>query len=306
MSATNPETGTVSYAYNADGSLATKTDARGQAVTYTYDALQRVTAISTGLTFTYDTALNGMGRLATATQQVSGATLQESYSYTPAGGITAKALQWTWLGVSASIDALFGYDNEGRLTSTAYPADYLGNRTVVNQTYDSMGRPLGLTQSPSTVLVENAQYGAAGQLTHLEMPAEPWGVEDRTYNALGQLTRITNTGLHAGVPGPGIPVPGGNEQRADHADEGLEVGGRGDVPVRHAEPADLGGDDGTGMGPELQLRWVREPDGADGDQGDGSHDDADLPGDDEPDHDAGVRLRRGGESDGDAHEDAVL
>ena len=35
QSATNPENGTVSYTYNADNTLATKTDARSQQVSYT-------------------------------------------------------------------------------------------------------------------------------------------------------------------------------------------------------------------------------------------------------------------------------
>ena len=58
-SATNPENGTVSYTYNADGTLASKTDANGNTETYTYDAYQRLTAIpDRQQTFTYDTCPN--------------------------------------------------------------------------------------------------------------------------------------------------------------------------------------------------------------------------------------------------------
>jgi YD repeat-containing protein len=35
----------VSYAYNTDGTLASKTDAKNQFTTYTYDFLKRVTDI---------------------------------------------------------------------------------------------------------------------------------------------------------------------------------------------------------------------------------------------------------------------
>jgi YD repeat-containing protein len=42
-SATNPENGTVSYTYNADGTLAQKTDAKNQQIQYTYDTYGRVT-----------------------------------------------------------------------------------------------------------------------------------------------------------------------------------------------------------------------------------------------------------------------
>jgi len=46
-SATNPETGTVSYTYRADGSLASKTDAKNQQTSYTYDTYGRLTQAST-------------------------------------------------------------------------------------------------------------------------------------------------------------------------------------------------------------------------------------------------------------------
>jgi len=54
-SATNPENGTVSYTYDADGTLASKTDANNNTETYAYDAYQRLTAIlDRQQTFAYD------------------------------------------------------------------------------------------------------------------------------------------------------------------------------------------------------------------------------------------------------------
>jgi YD repeat-containing protein len=44
-SATNPENGTVNYTYTANGKLASKTDAKGQQIVYTYDAYLRLTQI---------------------------------------------------------------------------------------------------------------------------------------------------------------------------------------------------------------------------------------------------------------------
>jgi hypothetical protein len=59
LSAMNPENGTVTYIYNSDHTLNTKTDAKGQHFTYGYDSYKRVTGISVegvGLrTFMYDT-----------------------------------------------------------------------------------------------------------------------------------------------------------------------------------------------------------------------------------------------------------
>jgi len=51
----------VTYTYNADGTLATKTDAKSQKLTYTYDGYGRLLQVGSGnpvtaiRTYTYDT-----------------------------------------------------------------------------------------------------------------------------------------------------------------------------------------------------------------------------------------------------------
>ncbi len=45
LSATNPENGTVTYTYNANGMVATRTDAKNQQTQYSYDGFNRVTQI---------------------------------------------------------------------------------------------------------------------------------------------------------------------------------------------------------------------------------------------------------------------
>src|SRR5260370_34532571 len=45
LSATNPENGTVNYSYTVNGKIASKTDAKGQQIVYTYDAYLRLTQI---------------------------------------------------------------------------------------------------------------------------------------------------------------------------------------------------------------------------------------------------------------------
>jgi YD repeat-containing protein len=47
LSATNPENGTVTYTYNSDMTLATKTDAKNQQVQYSYDSYKRITEVLT-------------------------------------------------------------------------------------------------------------------------------------------------------------------------------------------------------------------------------------------------------------------
>jgi YD repeat-containing protein len=66
-SATNPESGTTSYTYNADGTLASKKDANGNTETYTYDAYQRLTGIpDRNQYFIYDTCPSGVTLCANA------------------------------------------------------------------------------------------------------------------------------------------------------------------------------------------------------------------------------------------------
>jgi len=69
-SATNPESGTVSYEYDNNSNLTQKTDARGIVSTYAYDALNRNTTVDYSDTASinpdvsrfYDGATNGKGR----------------------------------------------------------------------------------------------------------------------------------------------------------------------------------------------------------------------------------------------------
>ena len=60
QSATNPENGTVTYTYNSNNLLATKTDAKSQKLTYGYDSYHRLTTVTLGAsqvlrTYYYDT-----------------------------------------------------------------------------------------------------------------------------------------------------------------------------------------------------------------------------------------------------------
>ena len=128
-SETHPESGTKTYTYNSDGTLATRIDANGHKTVYTYDAYKRLIEKSywyllnnvwtedtlQTLALTYDTnyinssySQNAWGRLTTAQWHVvpcppdtkcgnGGTTLPgtntQMYSYTPAGQIAGKSLQ---------------------------------------------------------------------------------------------------------------------------------------------------------------------------------------------------------------------
>jgi YD repeat-containing protein len=134
-SATNPENGTVSYTYNADGTLATKTDANNNIETYSYDTYQRLIAIpDRGQTFTYDTCpandtfcTSNAGQLVEATfgsgVGPNSLSFQYDYTYTPAGKVAGKSLTLQ----SANNRSEGGVEASGTLTAS--------------YTYDKPGRP---------------------------------------------------------------------------------------------------------------------------------------------------------------------
>jgi YD repeat-containing protein len=115
-SKTAPESGTTSYTYNADNTLATAVDANNHEKKFTYDSYQRVTKIQRGTvsggnfsadstqqtTYTYDSSStqncgslsNTLGHVAEIDYEgLTGTyTAAECYSYHAAGAPTKKTL----------------------------------------------------------------------------------------------------------------------------------------------------------------------------------------------------------------------
>lgn len=214
-SKTLPETGTTAYAYNADGTLATITDAKNQRKVYSYDAYGRLTQIARGnmvgdsfielttqrITLAYDGTNGGfsqntLGRLSTISYTgPHGMSINEYYSYHPAGAVTAKDLQVSglWGVAGAHLIANYGYDNEGRVTAIQYPvSQWNAPNSIVagsgyNYGYDSMGRLSTMTDQNNSTLVSAATYGPANEL--LQMNTSTFS-ETRSYNVNLQLTEL--------------------------------------------------------------------------------------------------------------------
>jgi YD repeat-containing protein len=195
VSKTAPETGTTSYTYNNDGTVATVTDAKNQRKVFTYDPLGRVTYIARGnvvggsfvedvsqhTTFAYDGTNGGfsqntLGRVSTISYTgPHGMSINEYYSYHSAGAVTAKDLSVVglWGTSGAHLIANYGYDNEGRVTSIQYPVSQWNspNATIAGPTYrygyDSMGRLTTMVDQANNVLVSGASYGPADELLGL-------------------------------------------------------------------------------------------------------------------------------------------
>jgi len=196
-SATNPEIGTspgvmipVTYTYDSNGNLETKTDARGIITTFEYDALNRlktkVYSDSTpAVTYTYDTLTNGKGRLASVSNSVSAT----SYSGYDAMGRPTGSTQTTD-GVAYNFS--YAYNLAGGLTTETYPSG-----RMVTTDYDSAGRTAGVKNSAtalyyaggaSTDATNRIKYTAAGAISTMKLGNGLW--EHAAFNTRLQPNEI--------------------------------------------------------------------------------------------------------------------
>ena len=183
----------IGYSYDANGNLATKTDARGVTSTYTYDGLNRNTVISysdgSHIDRLYDIATNGRGRLFHSVYYpTSGA-----YSVTAIDTYDAMGrplYQRQHFYASSSWGPAYvtqrAYDLAGHVTSQIYPS----GRTV-SYTYDLAGR----TSSFAGNLGDGVTRTYAGSITYDEwngLSREQFGTDTSLYhkekrNIRGQL-----------------------------------------------------------------------------------------------------------------------
>ncbi|MFC1824383.1 RHS repeat-associated core domain-containing protein [Thermodesulfobacteriota bacterium] len=132
MDTASPDTGSTSHTYDDAGNLISKEDANGSTTTYTYDALNRLTAVhypdaSQDVTYSYDEGPNGQGRL-TGMMDPSGT---YTFSYDALGNLIEE--QKTISGITYTTQ--YAYDPTGLLTGMTYPS----GRTV-SYDLDAAGR----------------------------------------------------------------------------------------------------------------------------------------------------------------------
>lgn len=119
-----------SYTYDDSGNKTSQTDAESQTINYTYDELDRpLTENTSEVTYTYDTATNGIGRLASVTS--SGGT--KSYAYDLRGYTTGERKVIN----SVTYDTAFTYDLLGNILSITYPDSA---PTTVTYSYNNAGQ----------------------------------------------------------------------------------------------------------------------------------------------------------------------
>jgi RHS repeat-associated protein len=200
LSATNPETGTISYQYATNGALCagdvslpcSKTDGRGIKASYIYDVLNRLTqkSFSDGtspIVYEYDTSSigfspspadasrnlkatlsNPIGRLSAACQ-TPGSTC-DAFSYDSMGRVVQ---QWTSLpGYNINGEPVYSrqaaYDLAGNVTSLTYP-----DGRVVTQGWDAGGHQQTSTfsswngQNAGSTYLSRATYWPSGAVQNM-------------------------------------------------------------------------------------------------------------------------------------------
>ena len=209
-SATNPESGTVTFQYDNNGNLTNKTDARNISTTYVYDALDRNTSVNFSnttignpdvpdITKFYDGATNGKGLFwysYRAGNNTVGNDVEQTAidSYDALGRPLVQRqlfkLNGTW---SPAYQISRAYNRAGSITTQTYPSGH----TITNS-FDAAGRPSTFTgnlgDGSSRTYASNLIYAPSGALSREQFGTTTPLYHKLFYNSRGQLfdTRLSS------------------------------------------------------------------------------------------------------------------
>jgi len=209
----DPDMGTWTYTYDLNGNLATQTDARGVVITFTYDALNRLTGKSYSdgsppVTYTYDQGENGLGRR-TGMTDASGET---TWTYDLLGQVLTETRT---IAGGGTFQTGYTYDRlpapgaqaqVGRVRTITYPDTHSGTGgEVITYTYDAQGLVEGLTTNlTETVYLAGAGYTPLDQPSYLALGnglTVRYGYYDPAYDPSRASFRL-RTIQTAGAGGP--------------------------------------------------------------------------------------------------------
>lgn len=164
-----PDRGSVNATFDAAGNLLTRTDARGQTLSHTYDALNRLTqtqlktatgTIAQIITYLWDYGagcLNGIGRLC----KVADGAVSTLYTYDARGNRLAE----TRLEGGKTFTTQYTYNAADRLVAILTPTG-----TLLDQARDAAGRVQALTATQGSTVFPVASaitYDGAGEPVQL-------------------------------------------------------------------------------------------------------------------------------------------
>ena len=197
----NPETGVICYGhgngtmagcqadgYDANGNLLYKTDARGQVVSYSYDALNRMVSKSfngaqvAGYWYdgTFPPGIPGAFFSGPTPNQIGRLDYAWAYTSTAAGktdqylayDVMGRLNNWTWASPSElgwqAHSVYAGYDLAGNMTDLQYP-----DHSTIAQKFDRTGRlsgvSAGTSASPGASYVSSITYSPDGTLQSISL-----------------------------------------------------------------------------------------------------------------------------------------
>ncbi|MCD0445945.1 hypothetical protein LO763_20245 [Glycomyces sp. A-F 0318] len=172
---THPDSGTTLVDYATDGQISAITDARGQAVQLAYDNLGRLTERrdSAGkllASWTYDTAYDGIGQLATSTRYVGDDAYTETVTYYDEGGrageyeITIPDAEGALAGTYYVYQA---YHDNGQMSARGYDAMGSIGTQQLYYYYDDVGNQTSLLSDingTAVAVVDDATYTPYGEI----------------------------------------------------------------------------------------------------------------------------------------------
>ena len=202
-SASNPESGTISYQYDNNGNLTQKTDARNIVTSYEYDPLNRNTSINYSnttignpnvpdITKFYDGPNNGKGRFwysYTAGNYNTGSNVEHNSidSYDALGRPLVQRqlfkLNGTW---GPTYQTSRAYNRASSITTATYPSGH-----TVTYGYDGIGRTSSFTgnlgDGTNRTYATNITYSSSGALTREQFGTNTPLYHKTFYNSRGQL-----------------------------------------------------------------------------------------------------------------------
>ena len=193
-SMTEPNSGTTSYTYNAFGEIISQIDSINRQTQFFYDKLGRLVrrldpegGLTVETDWEYDTAPNGIGKLAHVYRQSDG--YEEDYRYDPLGRLTENVTQ---VGAMKFVTSTT-FDEYGRTLAITYPTGF-----AVRNEYNGDGYLLRVHDAATDFAYWTAvTYDERGQLVQ-----EDFGNGLVTQRAYDQNTGLLQT-IYTGPPASG-------------------------------------------------------------------------------------------------------
>jgi YD repeat-containing protein len=185
----DPDSGDHFYQWNCYNELAQAQDGNGFYTTYVSDGIGRVKAITNKdgtAVFNWDTAPNGIGKLANATSTDG---INTSYAYNPIGQLAGSS--WTVGGNTFNLG--LNYDPYGRLGTITYPSSSGNTGFSTQQNYNPYGYLSRVTNfSSGAMLWQTDSMNERSKITKEEFGNGV--VTHRTYSPRGRAKTINSSG----------------------------------------------------------------------------------------------------------------